>query len=324
MASYSTPDAVATALSRHAPRRIRRLLDPAVGLGVLVESLASRIVACDGEVLCIDVSAEALAACRKRLDGKTIRAKFLNADFLNWAAGRERFDCIIMNPPFAGKKGDHVQLNSTRSLLDYAAPSEVSSEVAFVIKAIDLLDHGGRLLAVLPSSVVSSQGSIWLRRYLREMGQIRYVHELPHFTFSDLESRVYLFVFEKGGQSLAVTLLNHDLHRPSSIRVVSSRLGSELRLDFGFHFFAASIRKIKSRTSNLGWETLGECVKIFGGRGESPTDLDRSLHTTDFSDRSWTFVKKSTEIDQDFSDRGLRRGDLILKRVVAGVHERSS
>lgn len=316
MDSYDTPRSVASALARHAPRRIRRLLDPAVGHGVLVEAVGTAVVAAGGRAVCVDVDSEALVACKKHLRSLSgVTAEYLNLDFLKWGAGRERFDCIIMNPPFAAKKQYAVPLGLEGPPSRFGNHRLVPIEAAFVLKAVDLLEPGGRLLAVLPSSVILGQLFAWLRRHLCDAGSIRYVHELPQFTFADVESRVYLFVFDKKGRSAQVTLSNHDLRLPFSIRVLRSMLDPELRLDFGFCSSSAFLREVVSSTPGLGWTELGACARVFRGRGVSPHRLKRSLHTTDFSAEDWGFSKRPSAIAEDCSDRGLKQGDLFVKRV---------
>jgi len=316
MDRYDTPKFVATALARHAPRRIRRLLDPAVGHGVLVEALGSRMMAGNGRALCIDVDSLALGECKIHLGTlPDITAEYLNVDFLKWTGEQQRFDCIIMNPPFGGKKQHEVPLNRSGRFPNSHVPNVASLEAAFVFKAIEMLEPGGRLLAVLPSSVILGQASVWLRQYLCDTVRVTYVHELPQFTFSNLESRVYLLVFERGGHSGMLTLLNHDVRRPFSIRVMRSKLNPELRLDFAFSSALSCLQEAISRTPGLAWTKLGACASILRGRGDSPDGLERSLHTTDFNAENWKFAKKSAAMVEDRSDRGLRRGDLLLKRV---------
>jgi tRNA1(Val) A37 N6-methylase TrmN6 len=316
MKSYDTPRSVAAALARHAPQRIERLLDPAAGHGALVEAVSAKMVASGGRAVCIDVDSSILAECKSRLRSlRAVTAEYLNVDFLKWRAERQRFDCVIMNPPFGAKKQHEVPLDLMGLPSDCRARKEAPLEVAFVLKAIDLLERGGRLLAVLPSSVILGQSFVWLRRYLCDTGRIRCVHELPRFTFSEVESRIYLLVFDKEGRSTSVTLLNHDLRLPSSIRVMRSMLDPELRLDFGFCSSSASLRETMSRTPGLAWTKLGACATVFRGRGISPHRLQRSLHTTDYSAENWDFSKRSGAIAEDWSDRGLRLGDLLVKRV---------
>jgi tRNA1(Val) A37 N6-methylase TrmN6 len=316
MNRFDTPPSVAAVLTRHAPRRINRLLDPAVGSGVLVQTVGSRLVSGAARVVCIDVSCEALTQCRsmlRHLNG--IATEFVNEDFLNWDAGGQRFDCVIMNPPFCGKKRDEVHLRLCHSSSNGAFPRTTTVEAAFLLKAIELLEPAGRLLAVLPPSVILGQGLIWLRLYLLEIGSVRYVHELPRFTFCDVESRVYLLVFDKGVRATTITLQNHDLHNPSPMFLMRSALCAEARLDFGFCSSHARLYKLLSRTPRLRWTRVGECATIYRGRGESPHELDGCLHTRDYDDRSWKFSKRFRQLQRDKSDRGLRRGDLFLTRV---------
>jgi len=318
MTRFDTPVEVAAVLARHARRRITRLLDPAVGTGILVRALASRLKAGEGSALCIDKDAGVLGHCRRDLDTMpSIRARYLNANFLNWNAGQERFDCIIMNPPFDGTGSGRVKVRLSDP--NRKGVFKIPVEAGFVLKAVKLLQSGGQLLAILPSSVIVGEALTWLRQQLMQEGRIRYVHELPHYTFRNVESRVYLMIFEKGKQCPFLRLSNHDLVRPHTIQLRSSALDSNMRLDFAFCSSTAHLIAASSRKPLLRWTPLGECVSITRGRGDSPHDLKSSVHTTDFGSDCWQFSKGPSEIARDASPRGIRYHDLLMKRVGRGV-----
>jgi hypothetical protein len=96
------------------------VLEPSAGLGALADKCPNPVT-----VTCVEVSE---LHCRV-LGGKGYNT--VNADFLEWAPGcRARFDRIVMNPPFAGGRAAmHLEA------------------------AAGLLAPGGRLVAILPSSM---------------------------------------------------------------------------------------------------------------------------------------------------------------------------
>ena len=70
-------------------------------------------------------------------------------------------------------------------------------EAAFLCRALELLADGGRLLAIVPCSVVMSESLQWLREELLSQGAIRFVHELPPRSFPGVDSRMYLLVLQQ-------------------------------------------------------------------------------------------------------------------------------
>ncbi len=118
-------------------------------------------------------------------------------DFLDGNKPR-LFDCIVMNPPFAARQPAWKSLREIKELFAFEGLPQVGPiEAGFVLGAIALLRPRGRLLAILPASLVSSPRLAWVRELMAETGTIRHVHELARFTFPEIESRIYIVVYEK-------------------------------------------------------------------------------------------------------------------------------
>ena len=92
-------------------------------------------------------------------------------------------------------------------------------EVAFIVRAVRLLNPNGVLLAIVPATLISSFKTSWLRQYLMEIGAVDYVHELPKRTFKGVEARVYLFVYRKSARQRSLVVCNHDLVKPERILI---------------------------------------------------------------------------------------------------------
>ena len=160
MHRHETPIELATAVSRHAPRHPKSILDPAVGTGVLLEPMLHRHKKTLDQVVCVDTDSAALLEASAKLSEVFSPITLINEDFLGvCSADSLKFDCIVMNPPFGGKMAALVKL-----ALD--GPRCVPIEAAFVLKAVRLLQPGGRLLAIVPASLVSSLTTQWVRRQL--------------------------------------------------------------------------------------------------------------------------------------------------------------
>lgn len=313
---HETPQQVAQLLAKHAPRKVRSLLDPAAGVGVLARPFFKRTECKRIQLLDIDHSVISLLRSET---ASTRSVSVLEENFLKWSAPNgigygSRFDCIIMNPPFAGKLKDHVYIE----LSDKKKIRSVPVEVAFVYLGSRLLHPGGRLLAVLPASVVSGESTIWLRRYLMQEGNIRLVHELPRRTFSGVEGRMYILVFERAKRQRTLISRNHRLRNPDELHIRKRGLINTFRLDFRFHEAQSWLARIQS-WDKLGWARLDSMATVLRGDVDSPIKNSRVLHTTNML----TFrATKSRRSQLANNERLARCGDIILKRV--GRHASAS
>lgn len=286
---HETPVQVARLLARHVPRSARTVLDPAVGQGALLLPVVSRL--CDGaSAVCVDTDPHVLAVARTKLAGTVqtldcVHGNFLEAVLSSPKLRSRKFDCVVMNPPYGAKKAEWSECDL--SSLGSAAQMYLPKELAFAFRAVECLNDGGRLLAVLPGSMVSSGVLAKFRGCLGVAGKFHYVHELPKFTFPGVEGRVYLVVFEKGRANSQIELRNHDLLQPHCMRVRWNELGMGRRLDFGYHHSRQWLAKLVEAHPRLEWRPLSELVEIQRGPRKSPRGPRVALHTTDCKAGLW-------------------------------------
>src|SRR5438874_7878705 len=117
MPHYYTPIDVARALAKHTPRRLATVLQPAVGTGVLLEPLWHRLQSSASSVVCIDKDSRALKQLKAKFAPlRKAKLEIICTDFFNWSiqqsglTKKQGFDCILMNPPFEGKRAKFVDL----------------------------------------------------------------------------------------------------------------------------------------------------------------------------------------------------------------------
>jgi hypothetical protein len=273
-------------------------------------------------VHCVDSDRETVKEVREYFSTSLpSHARFIHSDFLTWSASSEtpKFDCIVMNPPFAATKSSLCRLDPRSGeggVLQFARYMPL--EAAFVCRAIDLLENDGRLLAVLPCSIVMSESLQWLRDAILSQGAIRFVHELPPRTFPAVESRMYLMVFDKGKSQRQIALLNHDLHEPERLKI-DSAIGSVSRLDFSYANASISIGRMRD-FEILRFTTLSELAEVIRGDIKSPLGARIAVHTTDYREGYWRPSHRHDVSAVRSRQRTLKRGDILISRVGRNAH----
>lgn len=322
MKRHDTPHDVASVLARHAPKTIRALLDPAVGAGNLIAPLCTRMKNQATELYCIDSDLAAVDSIRASYqDLLPSRAKLIHSDFLEWSKRHEklRFDCIVMNPPFAATKASLHRLE--RPAGDGGTGTTwrwMPIEAAFLCRAMDLLEQQGRLLAIVPCSIVMSESLQWLRDEVLSRGAIRFVHELPPRCFRGVESRMYLVVFEKGARQRQISLLNHDLLEPEHVKLQLAKSPIS-RLDFGYVNASLQIDDLR-RIKGLKWMPLSEVASVTRGDINSPRGPKCAVHSTDFRNGFWRASERHDASIVESDERRLQPGDILMSRVGRNAH----
>ena len=314
MRRHETPHSVAAELAKHAPRYLGSVLDPAVGNGALIAPLLQRFRNQNTELYCIDIDGKVVSHLRKATSLQFPEsATFVKADFLRWSCRSvcPTFDCVVMNPPFAASKLD---LQRTSDFGFECINRSVPLEAAFTMKAVELLNDNGRLLAVLPCSIVMAEQCQWLRNWLLEKGAIRFIHELPPRSFPCVESRMYLLVFDKGKKSRKMTLYNHDLFEPEKMELPLKQGVEVSRWDFGFHNAQNNLSRLTDRP-DLGWKRLGDIARVFRGSVASPQGPRTAIHSCDFKSGFWKRSPRHKVNHCKMQDRRIVLGDIIVKRV---------
>ena len=301
-------------LSRHAPQRMKSVLDPAVGQGALLLPMAARLER-GASVVCVDIDSAVLNVARTRITSTGFTLNCVNGDFLQQVSLSEHlrpnsFDCVVMNPPYAAKKTEWMQVDC--AAIGWPKVICVPKEIAFVLRGIELLRKGGRLLAILPASLISASLLKDFRIRLGSIGQFHYVHELPKFTFQGVEGRVYLVVFEKGDFTTHVELRNHDLRSPDRMKIAWSELGEMKRLDYGFQESCRWFDALVNSTSKLVWQSVDALFSMRRGPRKSPRGPRIAMHTTDCQGGFWNSSNRHLAAGK--KDR-LGEKDFLIARV---------
>lgn len=189
-----TPPGIARMILNEAALReqaIPVICDPACGDGALLAEAARRLCtlprpaarAALRKLTGFDIDANALAACRERLD-ETIRPvmgrwkpdwKLAMLDVLSRKAERykESFTHIIGNPPYV--RVQHLEETRRKLIREHWTLGSGATDlfIIFFEAGLELLRPGGRLAFITPSSWMRSQAGAALRETLTRLHDIR-------------------------------------------------------------------------------------------------------------------------------------------------------
>jgi hypothetical protein len=317
MRPHDTPPQIANLLAKHAPPNLGSLLDPAVGNGALLRPflLQKASPVC---IYCVEKDWRVGRALQRRFHRER-NVHVVRGDFLEWSSPggsgyEKRFDCIVMNPPFAARGRSLVDLEVKVG----TTPSNVAApvEAAFILSAISLLRPGGRLLAIVPSSIVCAQSTAWLRDLLVQSGAVRLVHELPSGTFEGVDTRAYAFVYDHNVSQRDLIVCNHRIEHPNRITVSVQTLTQEKRFDYSFHE-ALRWHTLLRKRKDLRWTAINQLAEVARGPEESPIRSPEILHSTNWEGGVWQAPKKRVRKRAN-NTRYAERGDILMKRVSRG------
>jgi hypothetical protein len=296
---YDTPADVADWMASFVPTSTRSVLEPSAGNGALLKALSGKLKAPTGRILAVDVDGVAASRCRDVVSTTGWVTEVLNCDYLSLEIS-EKFDCALMNPPFCSRRGMWV------STMFGGKQYTCGIEAAFVLKAIECLNDGGRMIGLLPACIVNGAAYQWLRRKLTTIGSIDVVHELPQKTFRSADVKAFIMVFDKRKSRRPVRLWNHALVNPEELIVPSS----SSRLDYCYHDAKRQMRGLR-RHPLIVWKELECLASILRGNVATPT-TKAAIHTTNYSKGFWI---SSQLREAEASKRAARPNDILVRRV---------
>lgn len=205
-----------------------RILDPGAGVGslgvALLQRFAAELPGARLHLTAVELDPKVLPALGKTRNaalawagerGIDLEFEIVHGDFIEWAAKNfgglyeapDRFDYVIMNPPYA-----KVATGSRHRVLTAQAACEVTNlYAAFVALAVEGLREDGRLVAITPRSFTNGPYFKAFRRYLDER---------VAFESVDLfESRSTLFADTDVLQENVIYSLRRTCDRPATLQV---------------------------------------------------------------------------------------------------------
>jgi predicted RNA methylase len=193
LGQFFTPPRLAALMADWvAGARPARILDPALGAGVLTRAALARCP--DARV----VAYERDAAILRAADAGA--AEIRHEDFLR--AGWEDYDGVVMNPPYIRHRDlrDHGDLRGAISArAGFVIPKSANLYVDFVVKAACQLRRGGRGAFLIPGEWMNANFSRGFKQFLLGEGGLQQVvlfSGMP--VFDDALTTASILLVERG------------------------------------------------------------------------------------------------------------------------------
>ena len=267
LGQYLTPPATAAAIVGQLPLSPDDLiLEPSFGSGSFVFELAKRLSGslaaadfrgwCESRLFGCEIDGEtygSFAADWAAHDWGPLPAHLERGDFFQWmppgsergaatnrrrylASRLEQFDLVIGNPPFGASIDPKIQdeLDSIFGCRD-GRKIKKESYAFFIVKSLDLLKPGGRLVFICSDTILTIATMTGLRNWIQSI--------------CDVEVSAVPGAFEETNQDMIVLTLTKTLRKPAAIRVFDR---------------VVPLAEIEA-TPNLSWRVDSEFARYFSG-----------------------------------------------------------
>lgn len=242
---YTPPDLVETMVDAVvtpdfvSSRPVISVLDPACGDGRLLDAVDRRVrsLGVTAMLTGVDVDARAIDAAARRLAGRDVELRHVDALAASWSS--QRFDLVIGNPPFLSQ----MAATTTRGGSSRHGGGPYADAAAeFLALASELVDpDGGRLALVLPQSLLASRDAAAIRGSIGDRARMVWSWWSDRRVF-DAQVYVCVVAFEFGSPespgrrsnwSHVVTTRTAVPPVPDRLRC-AGRLGDRARLNANF------------------------------------------------------------------------------------------
>lgn len=176
-AQFFTPFNIAQFMSRWVlnNRKNIKILDPAVGLGVLLRALYSQENKI--ELIGYDVEENILKNSRELFNKHNISSKIINKDYLlnDW---NNKYDGIICNPPylkFHNFENKKESIKEMKEKLDISFNGFSNMYSLFIIKSIYQLNKNGRIAYIVPYEFLNADYGENVKRIILKNKLLKYI-----------------------------------------------------------------------------------------------------------------------------------------------------
>jgi len=299
---HYTPNTIVSIIKKHAPKKYKSILEPSVGDGSLLAPFSKNKNHKDITVTTYDIDGSALSLMKKKYKSSFKKIISNHCDFIKHHNKRNKYDLIIMNPPFSAKYNNWIKYNNERCPI----------EMAFLKICLTLIKPNGVIIGVFPKSIISggTNSSISLRYKLLNEFDLKYVYELNNFEFPSIESQFYVVIIKK------TSPINKTELRKNNLKLQIKKghlLSNQFRLDYSFYKSLDLYQKLYT-VDFLKHSRLSEFCEVFRGALPPPYPKKGVFHSTDFKNLN------AKEEERNISTlkvnvKKIHFGDIVIKRV---------
>jgi adenine-specific DNA-methyltransferase len=168
------------------------ILEPSFGSGQFIDSAIKLLgKKKSANIIGVELLKELYDEVKKKYSSNK-NIKLLNQDFLTWKT-EDKFDLIVGNPPYFEKSLNNEEKKTFKEII----LGRVNIYSLFIYKCIQLLEPDGRLIFVIPTSLLSSKYFEKLRFYINKTCNIEDITLLGSKDFEDALQSTMIFKVSK-------------------------------------------------------------------------------------------------------------------------------
>lgn len=165
------------------------ILDPAAGSGVLLDACI-KVLGNETNLSAVEIDKDLLPLLSEK------GYKPVHKDFFDF---KKKVDGVIMNPPFIRQELlslDNYKLQLTKKISFKKISARANLYLYFLIKGLDVLKPGGRLVIIIPNTWLSSDYGTAVQKYILENYSLLSVINFEKKVFKDVDVDVSIFVID--------------------------------------------------------------------------------------------------------------------------------
>lgn len=167
------------------------ILEPSFGTGQFIDVCIKLLEKKSTNIVGVELFKELYDEVKKKYSSNE-NIKLLNKDFLTWNT-ENKFDLIIGNPPYFEKNLSKQEKKTFKEIIT----GRINIYSLFIYKCISMLKPNGRLIFVIPTSLLSSKYFEKLRYYIHKTCNIEDIVILGSKDFKDALQSTMIFKIKK-------------------------------------------------------------------------------------------------------------------------------
>lgn len=216
-AQFFTPYPIARFMARWVlggHHSVKKLLDPAIGLGVFIRAIVEGNASADLSITGYDVDPQILHQCADVLADVAGRENInlICQDYLftDWY---ERYDAIIGNPPYFKFQDYATRVAALREFQQRVGMNLsgfTNIYALFLLKSLSQLNHNGRCAYLIPSEFLNADYGRQVKEYLIKLKSLRYVlvFDFDKNLFNEALTTSSILLFANDEQKQGVEFIN--------------------------------------------------------------------------------------------------------------------